>query len=471
MCHHDGRSSVAEFIQRLLQLCLGDIVESRGSLVQDEDLRILEEDARDGDALLLSSGQHHAPFADEGIVLFRQPLDEGVDLRLSCRFTDLIQRGVRCRITDILGDGTGKEEDILLHDADVLPQAVAGNGGDVTPADGDRSGIDVIEARNEVTKGGLTASGGTDQCYLLPVRDGEVQILQHLAAVASLIVERHMVKDDVSFEMIYRSCTLFLLLGRGVHDLAEALETGLPVLIHLNESHQFPNRRKEVGNKEEVGGEIPYGDPAFKIEDPSCAQNGEVKDVQHHLHAGVESRHSGECQFPGVPEILCPLRQFLHLAVDVVEGLGDPYASQGVLQLAVDLGDRGAASPVSLVHVRAKMHHVEDHEGEEGEDDEAQLPVDGEQDDEGTDQGSGGLDHVLRTVMGELGDVEQVVHDPGSKHTALVLVKKGIRQSEHVLKDVPLHIILDIHAHHMAVVGDPVVRAFLHQIDEEHDCY
>ena len=49
----DAGFALAKGVQAVLDLPLGDAVEGGSCLVQDQDGRILEEDSRDGDALLL----------------------------------------------------------------------------------------------------------------------------------------------------------------------------------------------------------------------------------------------------------------------------------------------------------------------------------------------------------------------------------------------------------------------------------
>jgi hypothetical protein len=50
---HDGRTAC---VKRLLDRLLGFRIESRGRLVEQDDRRVLEEGAGDGDALALSAG-------------------------------------------------------------------------------------------------------------------------------------------------------------------------------------------------------------------------------------------------------------------------------------------------------------------------------------------------------------------------------------------------------------------------------
>ena len=56
--------SLAEVLDRALHLTLGFGIERRGGLVEQDDGRVLEQRARDGDALALAAGDLRAVLAD-----------------------------------------------------------------------------------------------------------------------------------------------------------------------------------------------------------------------------------------------------------------------------------------------------------------------------------------------------------------------------------------------------------------------
>ena len=86
----DGRQAVRDdqggaFARDLLEFGLDDLLGARiqraGRFVEHEDRGILEQRARDRDALLLAAGQLQAALADAGVVALRQARDEIVDMR------------------------------------------------------------------------------------------------------------------------------------------------------------------------------------------------------------------------------------------------------------------------------------------------------------------------------------------------------------------------------------------------------
>src|SRR6185437_6021535 len=95
---HQRRAVRAQLVEIGLDLLLGLGVERRGRLVEDEDVRRLQDDAGDGDALLL------AALADRAGVTVRQRRDEIMDARMARRVDDLALAGARAAIADVIAD-------------------------------------------------------------------------------------------------------------------------------------------------------------------------------------------------------------------------------------------------------------------------------------------------------------------------------------------------------------------------------
>ena len=57
---------------RVLHVALGFRIKRRGRFVEQDDRRVLDQGARDGDALALTAGKLHAVFADRRVVAARE---------------------------------------------------------------------------------------------------------------------------------------------------------------------------------------------------------------------------------------------------------------------------------------------------------------------------------------------------------------------------------------------------------------
>ena len=73
---HDGGAVLAEMLDRLLHLLFGFGIERGGGFVEQDDRRVLDQRARDRDALALAAGQLRAVLADRRVVAEREAHDE-----------------------------------------------------------------------------------------------------------------------------------------------------------------------------------------------------------------------------------------------------------------------------------------------------------------------------------------------------------------------------------------------------------
>jgi hypothetical protein len=82
----DRGDRLEELMERVADLLLGFQIEVRGRFVEKEDLRFLEDGARDAEALLLAARELDPLLADEGPEALRQTMDEVGDMRDIDRF-------------------------------------------------------------------------------------------------------------------------------------------------------------------------------------------------------------------------------------------------------------------------------------------------------------------------------------------------------------------------------------------------
>src|SRR5262245_19427463 len=104
MRDHQRGAVAHEFDQRGLDAPLGFIVESRRGLVEDQDGRVLEQGARDGDALLLSARQLRTALTHGCVHALRQFAGEFVDVGHARRLVDLLRIDVTHAERDVVAD-------------------------------------------------------------------------------------------------------------------------------------------------------------------------------------------------------------------------------------------------------------------------------------------------------------------------------------------------------------------------------
>ena len=165
-------------LEGLLDEAFGFAVETAGGFIEDEDARVAQDDAGEGDALFFTAAEAVAALADDGVVAIGEAGDEAVDVGGAGGLLDLFLGGIGAGEADVDGDGIVEEEGLLGDHADVGGE---GSEGEVTQVDAietDAALLGVIEARNEVGEGGLTGAAGADEGGELAGLDGEIDILE-----------------------------------------------------------------------------------------------------------------------------------------------------------------------------------------------------------------------------------------------------------------------------------------------------
>ncbi len=108
--------------QRLADRLFGFTVQRGGRFIQQQDRRVLQEGARDGDALPLPAGDLDSAIADHGRHALGEILDE-IAARRDRRAQHLVVRRARPAVTDVFPDRAVEQRDVLRHDRDRLTQA------------------------------------------------------------------------------------------------------------------------------------------------------------------------------------------------------------------------------------------------------------------------------------------------------------------------------------------------------------
>lgn len=132
----EGGAAGRERVDRFLHGVFRTGVERAGRLVEDQDRRVAQDRAGDGEALLLAAREAVAALADEGVVAVGEGGDVVVDLRGAGRRLYLLVGGLRLGEAEVVGDGGVEEVGLLGYHADRSGQRV-----EVQVADADSSSV------------------------------------------------------------------------------------------------------------------------------------------------------------------------------------------------------------------------------------------------------------------------------------------------------------------------------------------
>ena len=176
----DRRAAAHRGLERRLHGALAFGVERRGRFVEQQQRRILEDRARDGEPLALAAGQAQPALADLGSVALRQAQDELLDVRGARRGQRFVLAGVRAAVEDVVEHRAGEDHRLLRHDRDAPAQVVEAQPARTsTPSMPDRAVVDVVEALQQLEHGALAGARRADQRHRLARFDREREFVEH----------------------------------------------------------------------------------------------------------------------------------------------------------------------------------------------------------------------------------------------------------------------------------------------------
>src|ERR1700722_2111393 len=176
------------------------VVERARRLVEDQDARIGNQRAGDGEALTLACGQAAAAIAHDRVVAFGQFENEVVGPRKLRRSNDTLdrQRGIGQR--NVVPDRAVEQHVFLKHDTDLATQPGRIDLREIDAVDQHTAALRDIEALDELGERALARAGRTDDADQLAGRNGQADVVQHFRPVDP-VAEGDVFERDVAADL------------------------------------------------------------------------------------------------------------------------------------------------------------------------------------------------------------------------------------------------------------------------------
>ena len=120
MRDHKARTPAHERVHGAADGKLGTRIHARRRLVQDENRRVVEQHARDGQQLTLALADALGIVGHPRVITLRHGAHKEVDLRSTGGRNDFLARRLRAAIGDILGNRSVEQPGVLQHHAKLL---------------------------------------------------------------------------------------------------------------------------------------------------------------------------------------------------------------------------------------------------------------------------------------------------------------------------------------------------------------
>ena len=289
-------------------------------------------------------------------------------------------------------------------------------------------------------------------------------------AVVPLVGEGHVLYVDAARHgPQLQSAGLVVQVGLQAHELHEAGQARDAVDEHLREAGEAAHGVDEGAGVQAEGDEVHVVHLAVHDEPPAHGDHRNGHDAGEKLHAAHEPAHGLVALLLGALEALVGALELGRLRVLVGEGLGRAHPGDAGFHVRVDAGHVG-------LHVLGGADHtnpveVDDHQEHRDQDQHHQgkPPLDGEHDGNRAHQGHAGDEDVLRTVVSQLCDVEELSGDTAHEVAGAVFVVEAEGQRLQVVKEVLADIRLHQHAEGVAPVGDHVLQSGAQEVGGHHD--
>ena len=434
---HQHRPVLHQLTERLLdqELALG--VEVGGRLVQDQNGRVLQKRAGDGEALALPARELDPALAHGRRVALGQHRHELMDLRHPGGVLDVGLGGAGPAVADVVADGVGEEESLLGDDAHERPERGHGDFPDVAAVYFDAPGLDVVKARHEVHEGRLTRSRHADEGDHLPFAHGEGNVGERILLGLG-VPEGHALEDEAVVEVPNRFRAGAIGDGRGrVEDLEDTLDGGARLLDGVHHAPELAHRPVQENDGRREGEELagrqrPADDPV-----PAVPDGAHDPQRPQHLHEGLGQLVDavvleGESQEAVVDAVEAVLLEAL-----AAEGLDDLVPGEGLLQNDVELAHLFLRALPDLVELAADGTEQHADGGEDEDGDQRQYPLakehDGEEGGNGADLAHAHHEHRGRQPR----QAVHVVDDTGHQLRRMDLRVEGQRHALDMAVELP----------------------------------
>ena len=156
---HERGPPLHDLVESVEDHFLGLRVDRGRRLVENQDRCVLDERARDRDALALASGEAGALLADDRVVALRKRGDEVVGVRRARRRADLILGRLQPSVADVLRNRAREEEGLLEHERDLAAERAELDRPDIAPVDENASLLRVVQAGEQAHERRLPCPG------------------------------------------------------------------------------------------------------------------------------------------------------------------------------------------------------------------------------------------------------------------------------------------------------------------------
>ena len=386
MGHDKAGAALHHGVESFLDADLRPCIDGGSCFVQEQHGRQAQHHPGNTQQLLLALGQIAAGLADDRIIPLGQTADETVGVgRLGCSH-HFVHSCLRLAHGDIFPDGARPEPGILQHHAHTAPQLPPVHIHSIDTVQADLAALRVVEAHEQIDKGGLAAARGTDDGYPLARLNGKVKIPdQRLGRIIGemYVPDLHTAPDQLGTLRVFRFRTALRRFDQ-IKDPAGAGQGILQFCDHAG--YLIEGFGVLVGIAEEAG-QVTHRNTAAHGDQCACQRHTGIDQGvdEPGSRIGQRGKEDGpQRAFLQSPVYLVKLLQRL---LFMAKGLDDLHLANGLVNdgrllasgLGLELEHRIGTLGDKVCHQQRNRRDAEDHQGD--------LPVHDQHQRQGTHNG------------------------------------------------------------------------------------
>ena len=252
-------------------------------------------------------------------------------------------------------------------------------------------------------------------------------MLQYLFSIL-LVLKRHIFKSNISAHIGKLFCIRPILdIRLDLHDLAEALETAVPVLKLLREIDQCPHGIGKYTDVEHKCDKITDIDLTICNKDGSGENDVDLNQCRERAQSRLKASHIMIAVLLGGQKSRISYLKLFLLNLLVGKRLYHADAGEVILNLPVDLRNLHTVLAERTPHFSVQVIRVSKHKRQDDERRQRQKWADIDQDHKRTDDLDRRENNIFRSVVHQLRDVKQIRRDPAHQLPDLLVVieRKG----------------------------------------------
>ena len=426
----DDHGRIGNLCDVLADLGVGRHIDRAGGVVKNEHARMLEQRARDAQALLLSARNTGAALAQLAV----QPADavqELVHTRRAAGTQQLLVGGIGCAPLQVFAHGARKQHVLLQHNAHGIAQGNQVVVAHVTPAHEHGALGRVVQARDELHERALARARAAEHAHRGARLNTKVDMLEHVLGSIRAVLKRHVAElnasvGNLAHGRVCRGCLDERLLVNHSRNALHAGERAREQQKHVGDHHERVHDQQHVAHKARERAHAQLAGDNHAPADPQDGDGGHIhrqlkhRQVEHGVTEGLR-RRVRELGIDGVELGLLVLGA--HIRLDGAHG------GEVLLHHAVEVVHRDLQLTVKRTHaVGDDAQHDRQH-GQDNREDRGERARQHQGIDQADDERHRSAHHGTKAVADGVLDDGDVGGHAGDKRAGVVVVQvaKGER--------------------------------------------